>query len=116
MKAVNARTVNLTQRRLLSPTFAFSRELVNGRIRGLESNYKWLAASISVASFKPEEFKVTDAMFKAFRDFVVADSAFKVTPAMIDRNRSFNRARTAIQPCDGSLRPCNRRQSVHHSR
>ena len=28
-------------------------------------------------------------MFKAFRDFVAADPAFKVTTAMIDRNRAF---------------------------
>ena len=36
-----------------------------------------------------DEFKITDAMFKAFRDFVTADPAYKVTAAMIDRNRSF---------------------------
>ncbi len=51
-----------------------------------------LAASISVTSCKPEEFKITDAMFKAFRDFVAADPAFKVTAAMVDRNRAFHRA------------------------
>jgi hypothetical protein len=28
-------------------------------------------------------------MFKAFRDFVAADPAFKVTTAMVDRNRAF---------------------------
>jgi hypothetical protein len=28
-------------------------------------------------------------MFKAFRDFVAADPSFKVTPAMIDRNRAY---------------------------
>src|SRR6185437_14404443 len=38
---------------------------------------------------KPEEFKVTDAMFKAFRDYVAADPDFKVTAASIDRNRAF---------------------------
>jgi hypothetical protein len=80
--------VNLTQRRLLSPTFAFTRELINGRIRGLES--RKLTGGIKFNyDLQPEDFKVTDAMFKAFRDFVAADPAFKITPAMIDRNRAF---------------------------
>ena len=34
---------------------------------------------------KPDDFKITDAMFKAFRDFVAADPAFKVTSAMVDQ-------------------------------
>ena len=38
---------------------------------------------------EPGEFKVTDAMFKAFRDFVTSDPAYKVTAAMVDRNRDF---------------------------
>ena len=86
-ESVGPRTVSLTQRRLLSPAFAFTRELVNGRIRGFESN------KIGNINFRrelqPEEFKVTDAMFKAFRDFATADPAYKLTAAIIDRNRSF---------------------------
>ena len=87
-EAVGPRTVNLTQRRLLSPLFAFTRELVNGRIRGFESSR--LTGGINFRhELKPEEFKITDAMFRAFRDFVIADPAYKVTAAMIDRNRAF---------------------------
>lgn len=87
-EVVGPRTVNLTQRRLLSPTFAFTRDLVNGRVRGFESSR--VAGGINFRhELQPEEFKVTDAMFKAFRDFVTADPAYKVTAAMIDRNRSF---------------------------
>ena len=87
-EAIGPRAVNLTQRRLLSPTFAFARELVNGRIRGFESSR--LAGKIDFRhELQSEEFKVTDAMFKAFRDFVTADPAYKVTAAMIDRNRAF---------------------------
>ncbi len=85
---VGARTVNLSQRRLLSPAFAFARELVNGRIRGFETSK--IAGGINFRhDLQPEEFKVTDAMFKAFRDFVTSDPAYKVTAAMVDRNRSF---------------------------
>jgi carboxyl-terminal processing protease len=87
-ESVNPRTVNLTQRRLLSPAFAFTRELVNGRIRGFESSR--VTEGINFRhDLLPEEFKVTDAMFKAFRDFVTADPAYKISAAVVDRNRSF---------------------------
>jgi hypothetical protein len=80
--------VNLTQRRILSPAFAFARDLVNGRVRGFESSR--IAGGINFRhELQPEEFKVTDAMFRAFRDFVAADPAYKVTAAMVDRNRAF---------------------------
>lgn len=87
-ESVGPRTVNLTQRRLLSPAFAFTRELVNGRIRGFESSK--IAGGINFRhDLQPEEFKVTDAMFKAFRDFVTADPAYKITAATVDRNRAY---------------------------
>ena len=87
-ETVNPRTVTLAQRRLLSPLFAFSRELVNGRVRGLESS-KIIGPINYRHELKHEDFKITDAMFKAFRDFVAADPAFKMTAATVDRNRAF---------------------------
>ena len=87
-EVANPRTINLAQRRLLSPIFRFTRELVNGRVRGLESNR--LNGPLTFAhELKADEFKVTDAMFKAFRDFVAADPAFRVTTASVDKNRAF---------------------------
>ncbi len=87
-ESVNARTVNLTQRRLLSPVFSFTRELVNGRIRGFESSR--IPGGVNFRhDLQNDEFKVTDAMFKAFRDFVAADPAYKISTAMVDRNRAF---------------------------
>jgi len=87
-ESVNPRTINFSQRRLLSPTFAFTREFVNGRIRGFESSK--LAGPIKFRyDLQPEDFKVTEAMFRAFRDYVAADPSFKVTTAMVDRNRAF---------------------------
>ncbi|HET9527657.1 MAG TPA: S41 family peptidase [Pyrinomonadaceae bacterium] len=86
-EAVAARTVNLAQRRLLSPTFAFAREFVNGRIRGFETNK---AGRIDFDhELQPGEFKVTDAMFRAYRDFVTSDPKFKTSAAIVDRYRSF---------------------------
>ena len=87
-ESVGPRTVNLTQRRMLNPVFAFTRELVNGRIRGLESSR--IPGGINFRhELQAEEFKITDAMFKAFRDFASADPAFKTTASVIDRNRAF---------------------------
>lgn len=87
-ESVGPRTVNLTQRRLLSPAFAFTRDLVNGRVRGFESSK--IGGGINFRhDLEAEEFKVTDAMFRAFRDFVTTDPAYKVTAAMVDRNRAF---------------------------
>jgi hypothetical protein len=80
--------VNLTQRRLLCPTFLFARELVNGRIRGLESSR--IPGGIDFRhELQPEEFRITDAVFKAFRDFATADPAYKLTAATLDRYRNF---------------------------
>ena len=85
---VDARTVNLTQRRLLSPTFLFVRDLVNGRVKGFESSR--LLSGIDFRSEPQiENLKVSDALYKAFKDFVLADPTFNLTAAQIDRYRSF---------------------------
>lgn len=86
-ETIGPRTVNLAQRRLLSPTFLFSRELVNGRIRGFESNR--IARIDFNQELQPNEFSVTDALFKAYRDFVSRDPKFKTSAAVIDRYRPF---------------------------
>ena len=87
-ESIGPRTVNLTQRRLLSPAFSFTRELVNGRIRGFESSR--IPGGINFRhDLQSDEFKVTDALFKAFRDFATADPGYKVSAAVIDRNRAF---------------------------
>ena len=87
-ESVKPRTVNLTQRRLLSPIFAFARELVNGRIRGLESS-KLSRGIVFDHDLKTDEYKVTEAMYRAFRDFVAKDPAYKTPAAAVDRYRSF---------------------------
>jgi C-terminal peptidase (prc) len=85
---VDAKNVTLAQRRLLSPTFGFARELVNGRIRGFESSR--VANAIDYRhDLQPEEIKISEPMLKAFREFALNDPAFKLTPAMLDKNRNF---------------------------
>jgi carboxyl-terminal processing protease len=87
-ESVNPRTVNITQRRMLSPLFSFVRELVNGRIAGLESS-KLAGGIVFDHDLKADEYRITDPIFRAFRDFVDKDPAYKITPAMVDRYRSF---------------------------
>lgn len=87
-ESVNPRTVNLTQRRMLSPIFSFVRELVNGRLAGLESS-KISRGIVFDHDLKTDEYRITDAMFRAFRDFVAKDPGYKISPAMVDRYRSF---------------------------
>ncbi|HEX5965544.1 MAG TPA: hypothetical protein VFY51_06420, partial [Pyrinomonadaceae bacterium] len=85
---VNPRTVNLTQRRMLSPIFSFVRELVNGRVAGLESS-RIPGGIVFDHDLKSDEYRITDSIFRAFRDFVAKDPAYRITPAMVDRYRSY---------------------------
>jgi len=87
-ESINPRTMNLAQRRLLSPTFNFARELVNGRIRGFDS-FRVRHDIDFTHDLQPEDLKVTDTLFKAFKDFAANDSSLKMPPAVLDRNRSF---------------------------
>ncbi len=87
-ESINPRTMNLAQRRLLSPTFNFARELVNGRIRGFDS-FRVQHDIDFTHDLQPEDLKVTDTLFKAFKDFAANDSSLKMPAAVLDRNRSF---------------------------
>ncbi len=87
-ESIKPRTMNLTQRRLLSPTFNFARELVNGRIRGFDS-YREQHDIDFLHELKPDDLQVTDALFKAFKDFAAGDSSLKLPEALLDHNRSF---------------------------
>jgi carboxyl-terminal processing protease len=87
-ESVNPRMMSPSQRRLLNPSFAFARELVNGRIRGFES-FKVQSGIDFHHELQPEDLKVSDALFKSFRDFVTNDPAFRVPASLLDRERSF---------------------------
>jgi carboxyl-terminal processing protease len=82
------RTLSLYQGRLLSPIFAFSRELVNGRVPGFEA-YKVQKPIDFSHVLAPTDFAITDAAFDAFKQYVSAQPELKVTAAQLDRNRAF---------------------------
>ena len=85
---VEPRTVSLFQRRLLSPIFAFTRDLVNQRINGFEA-YKVQRPIDFNHALEATDFPITDKLFTAFKDFVNAKPGFKITAAQVDRNRAF---------------------------
>jgi carboxyl-terminal processing protease len=85
---VSARAITPAQRRLVNPIFAFTRELVNGRIGGFES-YKVQQAIDFSHDLQPSDFPITDQLFNGFKEFVAKDPSLKATLPMLDSNRSF---------------------------
>ena len=87
-EVVNAKVITPGQRRLLSPIFAFSRELINGRVNGFD-NYRVQQAIDFGHDLQPSDFAVTDPLFSAFKDFVAADPNIKNLSALVEANRNF---------------------------
>jgi carboxyl-terminal processing protease len=87
-ESVPARTVTAAQRRLLSPLFVFTRELVNDRVPGL-SAYKVPESINFEHELQPDDFPISDSVFKAFKDFVAGDVSFKSLLPLVDHNRTF---------------------------
>lgn len=87
-EVVKPRTIEAAQTRLLNPIFAFSRELVNGRIAGFDS-YKVQRAIDYNHALEAADYPATDAIYKAFKEFVLKEPTWKATAAQLDRNRDF---------------------------
>jgi carboxyl-terminal processing protease len=87
-EVVNAKVISPGQRKLLSPIFSFSRELVNGRINGFD-NYRVQQAIDFEHELQQSEFPVTDALFRSFKEFVAADPSLRNLVPLVDANRSF---------------------------
>jgi carboxyl-terminal processing protease len=85
---VKAKSITAAQRRLLSPLFAFARELVNGRMPGA-SDYRVPGGINFNHELLPGNFLISDLVFKTFKDFVAGDPAFKALTPLVDHNRSF---------------------------
>lgn len=87
-ESVNAKTITPVQRRLVNPIFAFTRELVNGRVRDFEA-YKVQQAIDFSHDLQPSDFPITDQLFKAFKEFVANDPSLRPAAPLLDSNRSF---------------------------
>jgi carboxyl-terminal processing protease len=87
-EVIKPRTINTAQARLRNPSFAFTRDLINGRITGFDS-YKVQRAIDFEHRLEAKDFPMTDELFKAFKDYVAKNPAWKITAAQLDKNRSF---------------------------
>jgi len=87
-ESVNGKTMTLAQRRLLNPIFAFTRELVNGRVSGLEM-YKLPKGIDFNHELQSTEYPITDAVLASFKQFVTDNSRFSMLSSTLDHNRSF---------------------------
>lgn len=74
------------QSKMVVPIFAFSLDLVVGKVRGLEG-YKVDKAIAFDYDLKSTDFPITDSVFTAFRQFAV--DKYKLSAANIDREREF---------------------------
>jgi carboxyl-terminal processing protease len=81
---------NLTaaQLRLRNPLFFFAREVVTGRVAGLEK-YKVDRGIEFGHDLEPTDFAVNEAVFRAFKEYVAADTNWKSLAPTLDSNRSF---------------------------
>jgi carboxyl-terminal processing protease len=86
--AVKPRLISPAQQRLRDPIFGFVRELVSGRVHGFE-DYKLSKGIEYNHVIKPDEYPVTDNLFKAFKAYALADENYKLTDAGLDKSREF---------------------------
>lgn len=85
---VTARTFTAAQQRLLSPIFAFARELVNGRVSALPT-YRVAGGIDFEHELQASDFAVSNQLFGDFKEFLTKDANFKSLTPLVDRNRSF---------------------------
>ena len=81
-------TISANERHLRDSIFAFSLELTTGRVPGFEA-YKVQRAIEFQHDLQADDFPVTDALFKALKQFAASKPIFKVTPEQFDRSRPF---------------------------
>lgn len=74
------------QARIANPIFAFSLDLVSGRVKGFE-NYAVTAPISFGYDLKATDFPITDGLYNAFRQYAV--SKYKFQAAQIDREKEF---------------------------
>jgi carboxyl-terminal processing protease len=87
-ETVEPRVITPAQQRLMDPIFAFALELTSGRVRGFDT-YKVQGAIDFSHDLKATDFPITDAVYKAFKDFVQAKTSYKIPAAQLDRERAF---------------------------
>jgi carboxyl-terminal processing protease len=86
-ETVKPRLISSAQQRLIDPIFAFALDMARGRVASFEQ-YKLQRGIDYRSDLKTTDFAVTDALFKAFKDFV-AKTDYKLNAAQLDKERAF---------------------------
>jgi carboxyl-terminal processing protease len=87
-EVVKPGTITAAERHLRDVIFAFSLDLVTGKVAGFES-YKVQRGIQFDHDLEAEDFPVTDALFRELKKFAAAKPIFKASPEHLDRSRSF---------------------------
>jgi len=85
---VRPRLLVPAEARMLDSLFAFTRELVNGRITGFDA-YRVQGGIDYRHELQGSDFPTTDALVTAYKRFATSRSSFGITEAQIDRHRDF---------------------------
>ena len=87
-EVVKPGTISAAERHLRDALFAFSLDLVTGRVSGFE-NYKIQRPIEFDHDLEANDYPITEALFKEVKKFVTTNPVFKVTPEQLDRSRTF---------------------------
>jgi len=87
-EVVKPGTISAAERHLRDILFAFSLELVTGRVQGFEQ-YKVQRAIEFDHELANDDFAVTDPLYKELKKFAVNKPIYKVTPDQLDKYRTF---------------------------
>jgi carboxyl-terminal processing protease len=87
-EVVKPGTISAAERHLRDILFAFSLELVSGRVQGFDQ-YKVQRAIEFDHELVTDDFAVTDPLYKELKKFAVNKPIYKVTPDQLDKYRAF---------------------------
>jgi carboxyl-terminal processing protease len=87
-EAIKPGTITVAERHLRDVIFAFSLELVSGRVAGFES-YKIQRSIEFDHDLEAEDYPVTDGLFKELKKFAANKQMFRATPEQLERSRAY---------------------------
>jgi carboxyl-terminal processing protease len=87
-EVVPATTSDEAEMMLLDPMFFFTREVVGGRVRGLES-YKLTRAAQYGQRVRPSDFPVSEEIFAAFKKFIAQSKSWRVSAEQLEADKKF---------------------------
>lgn len=87
-EVVKPGTITAAERHLRDVIFAFSLELVTGKVPGFEA-YKVQRAIDFNHDLVSEDYPVNDALFKELKKFAASKPVFRATPEQLEKSRAF---------------------------